>query len=106
MENLKSALHQLDQKLTEARAKSDVLIAEHRRARAVGKAADAQVAMEGAAKSSRFDRMEDKVRHAGAVTMAKTDMLHANGEARLEALEKDDRVEKLLAELKARKGLT
>jgi phage shock protein A len=105
VENLKSALHQLEQKLIEARAKSEVLIAEHRRARAVGKAADAHMSMEGAAKSSRFDKMEDKVRHEGAVTMAKTDMLNRGGEARLEALEKDDRVEKLLADLKARKGV-
>jgi phage shock protein A len=106
VENLKSALRQLTQKLVEARAKSEVLIAEHRRARATGKAADAHVAMEGGAKSSSFDRMEEKVRHAGAVTMAKNDMLHSSGEARLETLERDDRVEKLLADLKARKRLT
>ena len=33
VENLKSALRNLEQKLTEAQAKSDVLIAQHRRAR-------------------------------------------------------------------------
>src|SRR5580658_9712764 len=38
VENLKSALHKLEQKLTEAQAKSDVLIAQHRRARALNKA--------------------------------------------------------------------
>ena len=36
VENLKSALRQLEQKLTEAQAKADVLIAQQRRARAVG----------------------------------------------------------------------
>ena len=45
VENLKSALRQLEQKLTEAQAKADLLIAQHRRARAVGKASDARLAM-------------------------------------------------------------
>ena len=44
VENLKTALRQLEQKLTEAQAKADLLIAQHRRARAVGKASDAQIA--------------------------------------------------------------
>ena len=43
VENLKTALRQLDQKLTEANAKADLLIAQHRRARAVGKASDAKI---------------------------------------------------------------
>src|SRR4030081_3194811 len=41
VENLKSALRKLEQKLTEAQAKAELLIAQHRRARAVGKASDA-----------------------------------------------------------------
>src|ERR1700722_6145035 len=45
VENLKSALRQLEQKLTEAQAKADVLIAQHRRSRAVGKASDARLAI-------------------------------------------------------------
>ena len=44
VENLKTALRQLEQKLTEAQAKADLLIAQHRRARAVGKASDAKMA--------------------------------------------------------------
>ena len=42
VENLKTALRQLEQKLTEAKAKADLLIAQQRRARAVGKAHDAR----------------------------------------------------------------
>ena len=41
VENLKTALLKLQQKLAEAQAKSDMLIAQHRRSRAFGKAADA-----------------------------------------------------------------
>src|SRR5262252_7161234 len=42
VENLKSALRKLEQKLTEAQAKADVLVAQQRRARAVTKASDAR----------------------------------------------------------------
>ena len=41
VESLKVALNKLQQKLEEARSKSDVLIAQHRRARTMVKAADA-----------------------------------------------------------------
>src|SRR5438105_3889629 len=41
VENLKSALLKLQQKLEEAKAKSDLLIAQHRRSRALGKATEA-----------------------------------------------------------------
>ena len=43
-DNLKIALRQLEQKLAEAEGKADLLIAQHRRARAVGKASDAKLA--------------------------------------------------------------
>ena len=38
VENLKTALHKLDGKLAEARARSELLLARHRRARAGSKA--------------------------------------------------------------------
>src|SRR5690348_2693169 len=47
VETLKTALHKLQAKLEEARAKSDMLIAEHRRARTLDKAADARVPLDG-----------------------------------------------------------
>jgi phage shock protein A len=105
VENLKSALQKLEQKLIEARSKSELLIAEHRRSRAVGKAADAHLAMQASSHSPHFDRMEAKVHHSGAVSQAKAGMLQDDGEMRLESLDKNDHVDKLLAELKARKGL-
>ena len=45
VENLKSALRNLDQKLAEANAKADLLIAQHRRARAANRATDARSGM-------------------------------------------------------------
>jgi len=104
VENLKSALRQLEQKLTEAQGKADLLIAQHRRARAVGKASDARLAVGDDSKSATFDRMKHKVARAEAVSEAKSQIAADNLDERLAALEKEDRIEQLLAELKAKRG--
>jgi len=101
-ENIKSALRQLEQKLTEAQAKADVLIAQHRRARAVGKAHDARTAIGDGSKSAAFDRLKRKVAHNEAVSQAKSELGEEDVEDRLTAIEKDDRIEQLLAEMKAK----
>ncbi len=103
VDNLKGALRQLEQKLTEAEAKSDVLIAQHRRARAVGKASDARMAS-GGSKAAAFDRMKRKVAHSEAVSQAKAEIAGDNIDDRLAALEKEDRIEQLLADLKTKRG--
>jgi phage shock protein A len=104
VENLKSALRQLEQKLAEAQAKADLLIAQHRRARAVGKASDARIAIGDGSKAAAFDRMKRKVAHSEAVGQAKSEIAGDNIEDRLAALEKEDRIEQLLAELKGKRG--
>jgi phage shock protein A len=104
VENLKSALRQLDQKLTEAQAKADVLIAQHRRARAVARASDARRASGDGSKTAAFDRMKRKVAHSEAVSQAKSEIAGDNLDDRIAALEKEDRIEQLLAELKTKRG--
>src|SRR6202050_2024786 len=61
VENLKSALRNLDQKLAEANAKADLRIAQHRRARAASRARDAQSGLSASSRSGTFDRMKKKV---------------------------------------------
>src|ERR1035438_2041502 len=68
VENLKTALRQLEQKLAEAQAKTDLLIAQHRRARAVRKGSDATKGRGGKGKAAAFDRMKRKVAHSAAVS--------------------------------------
>ena len=104
VENLKTALRQLEQKLTEAQAKADVLIAQQRRARAVGKAQDARSAMGDGSKIAAFDRMKNKVAHNEAVAQAKTELNAEDVDDRFTAMEKADRIEALLAELKAKRA--
>jgi phage shock protein A len=104
VENLKTALRQLDQKLAEAQAKADLLIAQHRRARAVGKASDAKINIGDGSKAAAFDRMKHKVVREEAVSQAKAEIAADDVENRLAALEKEDRIEQLLGELKAKRG--
>ena len=104
VENLKTALRQLEQKLAEADAKADVLVAQQRRARAVGKASDARIASGDGSKAAAFDRMKRKVAHSEALSQAKSEIAADNIEDRLAALEKQDRIEQLLVELKSKRG--
>ncbi len=105
VENLKSALRKLEQKLTEAQAKSDVLIAQHRRARALNKAGDARLAMGDASSAEAFDRMKGKVQRNEALSQAKAELTADGMEDRLASLEKEEEVTRLLAELKAKRGM-
>ena len=103
VESLKKALEQLDQKLTEARAKSEVLIAQHRRARAIDSASDAQLVAGGTGPAAGFDRMQRKVMHAEAVSQAKSSLVADDIDRRFEALTKEDEVTRMLDALKARR---
>jgi phage shock protein A len=106
VENLKSALRKLEQKLAEAEGRCDLLIAQHRRARAVGKAADAQMMVAKGAPNGGFDRMKQKVMRHEAVSQAKAEMAGEDSlEDKFGQLEKEDEVERILQEIKSRRGI-
>ncbi|HEX4277918.1 MAG TPA: PspA/IM30 family protein [Bryobacteraceae bacterium] len=104
VENLKAALHKLDGKLADARAKSDVLIAKHNRARASNKAAEAQLDLNGNATSTAWDRLKHKVNRAEAFSQARAELLGDDVSEQFAALEKQDEIERLLADLKREKA--
>ena len=103
---LKAAFAKLEQKLAEAQSKSDMLLAQHRRARALGKASDARMAIGGHSTIRTFERMTAKVNHDEAVSHAKSDLAGDNLDDRFLQLERDDEVDRLLADLKAKRGAT
>ena len=103
VENLKTALLKLQQKLVEAQSKSDLLIAQHRRSRALNKATEAGLNMGEQSNAAAFDRMKGKVRHTEAEAQAKADLAADNVEDRFAALEKQDEIDRLLADLKAKR---
>ena len=105
VENLRSAMRKLDQKLTEAQAKSELLLAKHRRSRALTKASQARMAAHDESKMGTFDRMKNKVHSEEAMGQAMAEMANDNVEEKLASLDKDDEIEKLLADIKARRGV-
>ena len=104
VESLKSALKKLELKLSEARGKADLLIAQHRRSRAVSRAADAQVTPTG--ENRTFERMRTKVVREEALGRAKSEVLGDDIDGRLHALEQEDKINALLDEIKAKRRLT
>ncbi len=103
VENLKTALLKLQQKLAEAQNKSDMLVAQHRRSRAMGKATDAGIAIGDESHAAAFDRMKHKVQHTEAAAQAKADLVADNVDDRFAALEKEGEIDRLLAEIKSRR---
>jgi phage shock protein A len=104
VESLKAALKKLEIKLSEARAKVDLLIAQHRRSRTASRAAQAQLTPTG--ENAAFDRMRTKVAREQAIGEAHAEILGNDIEGRFHALEREEKVDALLAELKQRKRLS
>jgi phage shock protein A len=96
----KDALHRLEQKMTETRAKSELLIAEHRRARLVARSGVA--AFQDLNQDAAFDRVRLKVAEEGALGHGQLAVNQPDVEERFAMLEKADQVDRLLEELKGR----
>ena len=103
VEALKSALKRLELKLVEAREKVDSLIVQHRRSRAARRAGEAE-APNG--ESHTFDRMRSKVAREEAIHRATGELESEDDIAlRFHILEREEKIDSLLKELKARKGV-
>jgi phage shock protein A len=105
VEALKLALQKLEQKLDEAKSKRDLLLARHRRSMALGKAARAQTALGDNSKSATFDRLKDRVHLTEAVATAEVELITDDMGEKLIRLDRDNEVERLLNDLKTRRGL-
>jgi phage shock protein A len=105
VETLKSALRKLDQKLTEAKSKKEMLIARHRRSFVASRANRAEQAIGDRSKIATFDRLKDKVLLSEAVSQAETEMLAEDLGDKLAKMEREDEIDRMLAEMKTRRGL-
>jgi phage shock protein A len=103
VENLKTALLKLQQKLAEAQSKSDLLIAQHRRSRAMRNANTAANDLTGESHSAAFDRMKGKVHRTEATAQATAELLNDDVGEKFAAMEKQEELDRLLADLKAKR---
>ena len=102
VDNLRQALHKLDQKLNETRARCEMLVAEHRRARVVGRATQARQVI-GNDQEHAIGRLKSRVHIQSAENAAASEVLAPDSlEDRFQALESEDKVEMLLSEIKSR----
>lgn len=106
VEVLKDALHALARKIQEAEGQAEMLIAKHRRAKAVGRAAEAHQNASSTDKAGAFQRMSTKVLRQEAITQAAVEMSGEDIERKFDRLEREQEIERMLQELKQRKGLT
>lgn len=104
VENLKSAFSKLERKLAEAQSRCDLLIAQHRRARALERAAHANGATDTTSGAAAFERMKEKVERSEAIGEALSEMAAESVDDRLSKLEREDEINRMLAEMKARRG--
>ena len=103
VEQLKSALKRLELKLSEARTRADLLIVQHRRARAMHRAADARQAPNG--QSRTLEGMHHRIAREEALGRAKGKLLTDDLDVRLDALEHEQKIDSMLKVIKARKGV-
>lgn len=100
--SLRDSLRRLEQKMTETKAEAELLLAQHRRARLA-----AQSGVSGIAElkqDAAFERLSSKVAESEALAEGQLAVGDRNAEQKLAELELEDRVNQLLAELKAKAG--
>jgi phage shock protein A len=102
---LKNALIKLEQKLEEAKSKREMLLARHRRSVALNKAAKAQVAIGDQSNHASFDRMNHRLQHTEATASAEIELLADDLTEKLNRLDRDAEVERLLTDIKSRRRL-
>jgi len=104
-DNLRQALRKLDQKLSETRAHCEMLVAEHRRAKVVGRATEARQVV-GIDQQHALGRMKTRVHLKAAQNAAASEvMVPESLEDRFQALESEDKVDQLLREIKTRQAI-
>jgi len=107
VETLKTALRHLEQKLSETRSRCDLLIAEHRRARTVGRAQQARAAMGRTDQSVSITRMKSRIDGEAARNVASRELMEGGSlDDRFAALEREEQIDALLKDLKEQHAKT
>jgi phage shock protein A len=101
-ETLRNAFSRLQQKLQETQSTCEILVAQHRRARIAGKANTARVIAGVQHKSSTLNRLRSNILQQEATNSALHSILDDDSlEDKFAAIDREERVERLLQELKS-----
>ncbi|MBV8630081.1 MAG: PspA/IM30 family protein [Silvibacterium sp.] len=100
-DTLKSVLRRLEQKLEETRSRCEMMIAQHRRAKVVGRAQQARQAVERKDDAASMQRMRTRIVSREAENAANGELLGGDSlEDRFAMLEREEQIEALLENLK------
>ena len=103
VDSLRAALRNLDEKLAETRSRCELLIAQDRRARMLGKATKARQAAGTQQAAATLHRMKSRIAGREAQNAAAMELLQGDTvEDRFTALDREERIETLLQDLKAK----
>ncbi len=103
VELLRETLGKLEMKHREAEGKKELLISQHRAARARSRAGQATLEATGSTAVATLGRMEDRVREETARGTALFEVADDDLDATFARMEREERLERQLAELKARR---
>jgi phage shock protein A len=102
-DTLRTALRKLDQKLTETRSRCELLIAQDRRTRMVSRATEARQAISRQETSPTLNRMKSRIVNREARNEANVELMGDDSlEDRFAALDREEQIETLLQDLKAK----
>jgi phage shock protein A len=102
-ETLRNAFSKLQQKLAETQSACEMLVAQHRRARVAGKANSARAVVGLQQKASTLNRLRSTILQQEASNVAAYSLLEDDSlEDKFAALDREEKVERLLLELKNR----
>jgi phage shock protein A len=102
-DTLRTALRKLDQKLVETRSRCELLIAQERRTRMVSKATAARRTVSTPQNSATLDRMKSRIVSREARNEAEVELMGGDAlEDRFAALDREEHIESLLNDLKAK----
>ena len=107
VETLKTALRNLEQKLAETRSRCELMIAESRRARVVGRAQKAREAIARKEGDVSITRMKNRIAGAEAHNAAARELMDGDGvEEKFAKLEREEQIDALLKDLKEQHART
>lgn len=107
VETLKTALRGLEQKLAETRSRCELMIAESRRARVVGRAQKAREVIARKEGDVSITRMKNRIAGAEAHNAAARELMDGDGvEEKFAKLEREEQIDALLQDLKEQHAKT
>lgn len=105
VETLRSAFAKLGQKLKETQSACEMLMAQSKRARTIGKAHMAKTLVGTGASARALDRLKASVQQRESMNSAQLSLEDESLEDKMHSLEREDQIDRLLEDLKSRRAL-